>query len=149
MKVEKSVVINQPIEKVFDFVSNAENEPLWRTEIQESKVTSEGAFGVGSIVSQTASFMGRRFEAVAEITEYEPNQIAAWKLISGPFSGDGKTTYEAKGDNQTIVTISSNFDIGGFFKLAEPLVARSGRRQTEANLANLKDLLEADAGSDD
>jgi uncharacterized membrane protein len=149
MKVEKSVVINQPVEKVFDFVSNAENEPLWRTEIQESRVTSEGAFGVGSIVNQTASFMGRRFEAVGEMTEYEPNQIAAWKLISGPFSGDGKTTYEAKGDNQTIVTISSNFDIGGFFKLAEPLVARSGRRQTEANLANLKDILEADADSGD
>jgi uncharacterized membrane protein len=149
MRVENSVIINQPIEKVFDFVSNAENEALWRTEIQVSKVTSEGTFGVGSTISQTASFMGRRFEAVGEMTEYEPGQVAAWKLISGPFSGDGRTTYEAKGDNQTEVTISSNFEVGGFFKLAEPLVARSARRQTEANLANLKDILEADADGGD
>ena len=115
MRVEKSVIINQPIEKVFDFVSNAENEALWRTEIQESKVTSEGTFGVGSTISQTASFMGRRFEAVGEMTEYEPGQVAAWKLVSGPFAGDGKTIYEATGDHQSKVTVISNFDIGGFF----------------------------------
>jgi uncharacterized membrane protein len=149
MQVEKSVVINQPIKRVFNFVSNAENEPMWRTEIQESKVTSEGTFGVGSIVSQTANFMGRQFEAVGEMTEYEPNQITAWKIISGPFSGDGRTSFEAKGDNQTEVTIRSNIEVGGFFKLAEPLVARSARRQTEANLANLKDILEADTDSGD
>ena len=149
MKVEKSVVINQPLKKVFDFVSNTENEPLWRTEIQESKVTSEGKFGVGSTVSQTANFMGRQFEAVGEMTEYEPNQIIAWKIISGPFSGDGRTSFEAKGDNQTEVTSSTNFEVGGFFKLAEPLVARSARRQTEANLANLRDLLESEADNGD
>jgi uncharacterized membrane protein len=149
LTVEKSVVINQAIEKVFEFASNAENEPLWRTEINESKVTSDGPFGVGSTVSQTAHFMGRRIDATAEISEYEKNRIVAWKMTSGPFSGNGSTTYEVVNEGQTKVTIASNFDVSGFFKLAEPLVARSGRRQTEANLASLKDMLEADADSSD
>ena len=87
LTVEKSVVINQSIEKVFKFASNAENEPLWRTEIQESKVTSDGPFGVGSTVSQTAHFMGRRFDATAEITEYEKNRNVAWKMTSGGVGG--------------------------------------------------------------
>lgn len=34
---------------------------------------------------------------------------------------------------------------GGFFKLAEPIVARMGKRQVDTNLANLKELLEAQA----
>jgi len=140
---EKSVVINQPINRVFEFVSIAENDAVWRAEIQDSKVTSEGTFGVGSTISQTASFMGRNFEAEGEVTEYEPGRIIAWKLISGPIGGGGQTAFEAKGESQTEVTITSNFDVGGFFKLAEPLVARSGGRQTEANLATLKDILEA------
>jgi hypothetical protein len=33
--------------------------------------------------------------------------------------------------------------MGGFFKLAEPLVVRMLNRQFETNFANLKDLLEA------
>ena len=33
--------------------------------------------------------------------------------------------------------------MGGFFRLAEPLVGRAMRRQTEADMATLKDVLEA------
>jgi hypothetical protein len=35
--------------------------------------------------------------------------------------------------------------MSGFFKLAEPVMARMGRRQIEGMLANLKDLLEAES----
>jgi len=36
-------------------------------------------------------------------------------------------------------------ETGGFFRLAEPLVARMIRRQSETDFAALKDLLEAQA----
>jgi hypothetical protein len=38
--------------------------------------------------------------------------------------------------------------VGGFFRLAEPLVARVIRRQMEADMATLKDLLEAEEAED-
>lgn len=143
LRLEKSVVINQPIEKVFEFVGNPENDSLWQTQIQEAKITSDGPIGVGSTTSQTAHFLGRGIETTGEITKYERNRMFAWKSTSGPIPGEGQTTVEAEGEGQTKVTIMANLDIGGFFKLAEPLVARSGRRQIEANMANLKDILEA------
>lgn len=34
---------------------------------------------------------------------------------------------------------------GGFFMLAEPIFVRMGKRQLENDLANLKDLMEANA----
>jgi hypothetical protein len=36
-------------------------------------------------------------------------------------------------------------EAGGFFKLAEPVVNRMMQRQLEGNIANLKDILEAQA----
>jgi len=147
LRVENSVVINQPIEEVFAFVSNTENGPLWQTQVQEAKVTSDGPFGVGSTTAQTAHFLGRGIETEGEITEYEQNRKIAWKSTSGPIPGEGQNTFEAVGEGQTKFTLTAELDIGGFFKLAEPLVARSARRQMEANLDNLKDILEADADS--
>lgn len=144
VRIEKSVVINLPIEKVFEFVVNPENDPLWQAQIQKAKVTSDGSLGVGSTVLQTAHFLGRPIETAAKVTEYEQNRKLAWKSTSGPIAGEGLNTFESVGEGQTKVTINADLDVGGFFKLAEPLVARSGRRQTEANLANLKDLLEAE-----
>jgi len=144
LRVENSVVINQPIEEVFAFVSKAENDPLWQAQIQEARTTSDGPFGVGSRTAQKAHFLGRGIDTVGEITEYEQNRIIAWKSISGAISGEGQSIFEVTGDGQTKYTIIADFDIGGFFKLAEPIVARSARRQTEANLANLKDILEAE-----
>jgi hypothetical protein len=41
------------------------------------------------------------------------------------------------------MTIALDAEPGGFFKLAEPLVARITQRQWETNLENLKDLLES------
>lgn len=145
LRVEKSVEINQPIEKVFEFVSNPENDPLWRTEIYESQLASDVPFGVGATINQTVHILGRNIEGAAEITEFEPNQNFSWKLIRGPIPGEGHNIFEALGENQTRYTINSEFEVGGFFKIAEPLVARTTRRQVEANLSTLKDLLEADA----
>ena len=145
LRIEKSIEINQPIVKVFEFVRNPENEPLWRTEIYESQLASEAPFGVGSKINQTVHFLGRNIEGSAEITVYEPNQNFSWKLICGPIPGEGHNIFEDLGEGQTRYTISTEFDVGGFFKLAEPIVGRTTRRQVEANLATLKDLLEADA----
>ena len=39
----------------------------------------------------------------------------------------------------------SEFEVGGLLKLAEPILARMGKRQSETDLANLKDLMEARA----
>ncbi|GAG63526.1 unnamed protein product, partial [marine sediment metagenome] len=89
----------------------------------------------------------RGIETGAEITEYEKNRKFSWKSISGPVSGEGQNIFKTTGESQTEVTIIADLDIGGFFKLAEPIVARSARRQTEANLANLKDILEAETDS--
>ena len=45
----------------------------------------------------------------------------------------------------TRLSIAGEAQLGGFFRIAEPIVVRMARRQMETDMANLKDLLEAQA----
>ena len=55
---------------------------------------------------------------------------------------ESETIFEAV-DSGTKVTVITQGEPGGFFKLAEPIVVRMAKRQIETDFANLKDLLEA------
>jgi uncharacterized protein YndB with AHSA1/START domain len=143
-KLEAGITINRPIEEVFAFTSNPENEPLWRPELLELEQTSDGPIGVGTTFREVMQFLGRRIESTGEITEYEPNKRNAVKSTSGPFPFEITGTFEPV-EGGTEVTFEVEAEIGGFFRFAEPLVARMGKRQMETQLANLKDLLEAQA----
>ena len=141
VKVEGSVVINRPIEEVFAFLNNPDNTSQWRGSVLESKQTSEGPPGVGTTGQGVSQFLGRRSESTWEITEYELNRKVTSKSTSGPVPYELSATFESV-DEGTRVTLVGEFEVGGFFKLAEPIVARMAQRQAEADFANLKDLVE-------
>ena len=143
-KLEAGITINRPVEEVFAFTSNPENEPLWRSELLEMEQTSEGPIGVGTTYREVMQFLGRRIESTAEITKYEPNNMIAMKSTSGPLAFELTGTYQPVEDG-TELTFEVEAEVGGFFRVAEPLVARMGKRQMETQLANIKDLLEAQA----
>ena len=144
IKVEYSVVINQPVEEVFSFMSNVENNPLWVSGVLETKLTSPGPMAVGSTGTDVRQFLGRRMESTWEVTEHEANKKSAFKVASGPMPFEGVWTFEPV-EGGTKVTFVAQGEPGGFFKLAEPLVGRIAKRQIENDHDNLKDLLEAQA----
>jgi uncharacterized protein YndB with AHSA1/START domain len=143
IKLENSVVINRPIDEVFEFMANSENNPQWQSGAQEVMKTSEGPIDVGTTYTSVSKILGRGIESTVEYTAYEPNGRLAGKTTSGPIPFQFETTFEPVAEGGTKVTSSGEGDVGGFFKLAEPLVARMLKRQTESDTANLKDLLEA------
>lgn len=143
VKVETSIVIKRPVEEVFEFMVNAENDLQWLAGTLESEQTSEGPVGVGTTSRSVSTFLGKRLESSDEITEYEPNKKVASKSTSGTIPIEGSYTFESV-EGGTKVVLRGQGDISGVFKLAEPLVARAAQRQFEGNFATLKDILEAD-----
>ena len=144
LKLDLSIVINRPVEEVFAFLSNPENGPKWTSSIAEVEITSQGPIGVGTTYRSVRTALGRRLEIEFEITEYEPNRRYATKSISGPFPSESKVTFErVAGGTRVSGTLMG--EPGGFFKLAEPLLVSMMKRQYEADLANLRDLMEAHA----
>ena len=142
IREELSVVIERPVEEVFAFATDPENDPLWQSTSLETEMTSGEPVGVGTTFRNTSKFLGRRIETAYEVTEMEPPRRQCVKIVSGPIPGSGCYLFEPA-ENGTRFTQTFDAEVGGFFRLAEPLVARAMRRQTEADMATLKDVLEA------
>ena len=139
---ELSIVINRPIEEVFAVLANLENDAKWRREWVEAKKTSEGPIGIGTRFSLLGEAFGRRFEAVYEVTRYEPNHITAWKTVSGPLPLTFQRTCEPV-EGGTHITIRYEAEIRGFFNLIKPLVISAGKRALQGDFPKLKEMIEA------
>jgi uncharacterized protein YndB with AHSA1/START domain len=140
---EHTVVIDRPIEEVFAFATDPDNVSLWQSTSLATEQTSEGPVGVGTTFRDTSKFLGRRIESDYEVTKNEPPHSQCVRITSGPIPGSGCYLFEPAADGSTRFTQNFEADVGGFFRLAEPLVGRAIRRQMEADMATLKDLLEA------
>ena len=68
MAVQMSVQINRPVEEVFTFLSNFENNPRWQSTSVEARKISEGAVGVGTTYQAITSMLCRRINSEQEIT---------------------------------------------------------------------------------
>ncbi len=143
LKIESSVVINRPLEDVFAVLSNVENNPKWSSVFLEAEKTSAGPIGVGTTWRIVGRAFGQGIEAEVEVTEYEPNRKWAQKQ-SGPISAKIRQTYKPV-EEGTRVNVALEGELGGFFKLAEPLLKTMMKRGIENDLATVKDLMEAHA----
>jgi uncharacterized membrane protein len=141
-KIERSIVIDRPIDDVFEFTHDLANNPVWQTTLVEVELLTDGPMRVGTRWQEVRRFLGKRIESVLELTEYEPNKRSAVKMVSGPVPFSGIYAYEPV-DGGTRFTVGGELDAHGFFKLAEPVFARITGRELESNLGHLKDLLEA------
>jgi carbon monoxide dehydrogenase subunit G len=142
-KIERSIVIDRPVDEVWGFVHDTTKDALWQTTLAESEKLTEGPMRVGTKVREVRRFLGLRVELAWEVTEYEPTRTSAIRGVSGPIPLHGRYLLEPVGGG-TRFTVSGELDAHGLFKLAEPVFARMTRRELEANLGHLKDLLEAE-----
>ena len=140
---EHTVLIDRPIEEVFAFVTNPNNDSLWQAWTLETEQTSEGPLDVGSTLRSTAKMLGRRIEVTMEVTENDPPHRQCVRITSGPIPATGCYRLEPADGGSTRFTQTFEGEVGGFFRLAEPVVGRVISRQTQADMATLRDLLES------
>ena len=139
---ELSIVIDRPVEEVFAFLANLENDVKWRREWIETTKTSEGSLGVGATFRLVGAFLGRRIATEYGMTEYEPNRITAWKTLSGPLPLTFQRTF-ARVEGGTRVTIRYDAPLRGFFRLFESLMVVRRKRQHQGDFPKLREMLEA------
>ena len=141
IRVEKSGIIERPVEEVFAYIGDQTNTPQWQAGLVEVRRTTEGPIGVGTKHTFVRTFMGRRMEADNEYVAFEPNRRIAFKTTSGPVRVEASYVFEAVPAG-TKVTSTVEMDASGFLSLAEPLIAAGLRREMKAAIPVLKDLLE-------
>lgn len=141
VRFEENVVIRRPLEEVFAFISDLENDPPW-TSAAEVRRTSEGPIGLGTTFYQRARFVGRSVELSFEVVAYEPNHLITVAAKTGALSVEGSRAVDIADDGATRVTASGGGHARGVLRVAEPLLAAIGARQLRSMLARLKELLE-------
>lgn len=78
VRIEGQIVIDRPVEEVFDFVADERNEPRYNPRMRRAEQISTGAIGVGTHFRAETASMGRTVEMVIEVTGYErPRQLAS------------------------------------------------------------------------
>jgi uncharacterized protein YndB with AHSA1/START domain len=140
-KVEANVVINRPLAEVFQFISVNQNALQWQSGLLETRITND-VTGPGRAWIDVVQFLGRRMEVPFQLTDWQPDQKIAFQSAGGPIPMQGSYTVAPNGAGVQVTFILTG-EPGGFFKLAEPVLMQILQRQWQTNLANLKDVLEA------
>ena len=140
-RIEASIVINRPIEDLFEYMADVARNTEWKEGILEAKQTSPGPAAVGATYTYVVQAMGRKIETDGEITEFQAPTRFAWKSTKSPFPMTGGHTLEPA-NGGVKVTNFMEVEPGGFFKLAEGIMAKQQKSQMERELANLKAMME-------
>jgi hypothetical protein len=144
MRIEESIVINRSPKDVFSFLAARRNDPVWMAAVVESRwLEPSGNPGVGRRGRMAMKTFGRRMEYLDEVTTYEPGRQIAHRTIEGPIDLNTACLCEpADGGCRTTVVAEADKILA---RPLDPLLARLMRRGFRADLAKLKQILEAGA----
>jgi len=138
---EVVTVIRRPVEEVFAVITDVAKTPIWTPGLSEVRRTSDGPMGVSATMVYTGTFLGRHYESPVMCTGFATNKQLTTVTTAGPFYLEVDQKLEPT-DAGTTLTFHCRGDSRGFYKLAEPIVVRLTRRQSETAAENLKTLLE-------
>jgi uncharacterized protein YndB with AHSA1/START domain len=136
--------IDSPAQAVFAALTNFERIPDWNSSVVDVKFDTDASLGVGSTVVYIGKFLGRTFQSETQVTEFVPSTKYSSTTVSGPFQLEIANTIKSLGAT-TRLTSDFRGESRGFFKLAEPVIARLTKNLFESSMDNLKELLQADA----
>ena len=143
-RIEGTVIIKRPADKVFVYTTEAKSWPKWHGAIPEAEQTSKGQMGVGTTFRGKSRMMGQTSEWTAKMTEYEPYKRWGKVIDSGSLVVNDKLVCDPA-EGGTRLTMVYDVKVGGILKLLSPMIISSMRKQLKLDLASLKGILEAQA----
>src|SRR5918992_3641080 len=145
MRVERSVTIDQPVDRVFEYVSTPENDPTWVPASLRHEMLSPAPMRVGSITEEDVCFLGRRMRYAWEITQYEPPTVFALRSVSGPIPATIRVLLESLDSARIKIILVAEVQLRGVYKPMEVVMRWVAQRRFETQLRTLKNLLESEA----
>lgn len=140
--IEGEIVINRPVETVFDFVADERNEPRYNPRMLRAEKVSDGPIGLGTRFRAETTSMGRTYKMTIETTAYDrPRRLTSSTHMSA-MEIQGTLTFDPVGDG-TRMRWSWDVKPRGIFKLMTPLIGLMGKSQEERIWGDLKHYLEA------
>jgi uncharacterized protein YndB with AHSA1/START domain len=143
-RFEATAVIDRPIEEVFAFLANGENDPKFSPRVLEISRTTDGPPGVGTVYASTVKDAGMKTQREFKLTEFDAPTRIRWAEQSKNLVTASEGGYDfAPEGNGTRVTIHNVLEGHGLGKLIAPLALRSARKGADDFGKAIKSAVEA------
>jgi uncharacterized protein YndB with AHSA1/START domain len=145
IEVDESIVIDAPVEAVFAYLDQPENQPEFTPSLTRSE-TVETLPNGGKRVAYTYTMAGVDLDGHVEAVEYEPESHVRWEM-TGDLRGRIDWTFEPV-DGGTRFTYEAGYELPNrvLEAVAGPFVGRYNERELRTALENLRTRLESTDG---
>jgi uncharacterized membrane protein len=136
----KTININAPVERVFEFWKNPDNFPHFMTNVREVR-----NLGDGRSQWTVAGPAGLSVRWNAVVTEFTPNKIIAWKSEPGSVVANaGIVRFEPNNDAGTRVTIRMSYNppAGAIGHTFAKIFGANPKREMDQDLLRMKTMIE-------
>lgn len=100
--ISSLVVIDAPIQQVWDVIADVQSQPRWMTEMRGLRILTDGPIGAGTVCEADVRMFGITVTDPVTITVFEPPTRYAISH-DGTFRGHGLITLEAGADGTTTI----------------------------------------------
>ena len=147
-RFEATTVINRPIDEVFAFLANGENDPKFSPRVLEIAKTTDGPPGAGTIYASTVKDAGMKTHREFKLTEFEAPTRIRWTEVSKNLVTAPEGGYDlARAGEGTQLTVFNVLEGHGIGKLIAPLALSSARKGADEFAAQIKAAVEAEQPS--
>jgi carbon monoxide dehydrogenase subunit G len=144
MKLERSITIAAPPERVYDTVMDPRRLEDWVTIHHHLVDAPNGPLKKGSKLTQSLRLAGRRFTVRWTVVENDPCKQVVWEG-QGPVASHARVVYAFGEDGDgTRFSYTNEYDLPGgpLGRAAGRAVARITQKELEGSLRRLKALVE-------
>jgi carbon monoxide dehydrogenase subunit G len=144
MKVERTIEIAAPPERVYDVVMDPRHLEDWVTIHHSLDDAPDGSLEQGSELTQCLKLAGRRFHVHWKVVENDPCRRVVWDG-QGPVHSHARVVYEFEANGGgTRFSYCNEYDLPGgvLGRMAGGAVRRVTGKEVDATLDRLKRLVE-------
>lgn len=141
-RIRGELVIEAPVEEVFDLVADERNEPVYNPRIVRAEKVSEGPIGRGARFVAQPKGMGAKGRMSLEILDYDRPRRLHNVVRSSYMHVDGRLTFESAQDG-TRLRWDWDMALVGPMRAMSPILTLVGPRWERRNWVGLKRFLES------
>lgn len=141
MEVTSTVIVDRPVQEVFPFLADAENNPRWQQGMRSCRWVTDPPITVGSVYEQEASFLGRTITSTFEVVEFERGRSITIETIESTFPIRVTRSVTPLGRDRCRVSAIVRGDPSGVFRLFAPVLRWMVRRSVRADYRRLPEVL--------
>lgn len=135
--------IDHPIEEVFAYIADPENDPTWCPPVLETTQIAGDGPGPDARYHMVSKPGPKTVEGTIEVVDYQPNTRFEWRGSNGAGDFHGWYTLESV-NGGTRVHMTSTLELHGLMRFLSPLIQRASQNVAVEEFHTLRQILEGE-----